>query len=61
MFQIMQAGYLKGGLIYFDFFDKLYHNSKLPHAVLLSGIKGLGKATFAYHFINYLLSYNENN
>jgi DNA polymerase-3 subunit delta' len=27
---------------------------------LLSGSKGSGKATFAYHFINYLLSFNEN-
>ena len=26
---------------------------------MLSGHKGLGKATFAYHFINYLLSINE--
>jgi len=52
---------LYGYEYYFDFFDKLYHNSKLPHAVLLSGIKGLGKATFAYHYINFLLSKGEKN
>ena len=28
---------------------------------MLSGPGGLGKATFAYHFINYILSYNEFN
>ena len=29
--------------------------------MLLSGSKGLGKSTFAYHFINYLLSDKEEN
>ena len=33
----------------------------MPNVILLSGPKGSGKATFAYHFINYLLSYNEKN
>ena len=33
----------------------------MPNTILLSGKKGSGKATFAYHFINYLLSKNENN
>ena len=42
-------------------FIKLFHKSKLPNTILLSGLKGSGKATFAYHFINYLLSYNEKN
>ena len=46
---------------YFDFFVKLFHKNKLPNVILLSGQKGSGKATFAYHFINYLLSYNEQN
>ena len=46
---------------YFDFFVKLFHKNKLPNVILLSGLKGSGKATFAYHFVNYLLSYNENN
>ena len=45
---------------YFKFFEKLYEKNKLPNSILLSGPKGIGKATFAYHFINYLLSINEN-
>ena len=44
---------------YFNFFIKLFHKNKLPNTILLSGLKGSGKATFAYHFINYLLSYRE--
>jgi len=46
---------------YFNAFIKLFHKSKLPNTILLSGTKGSGKATFAYHFINYLLSYEELN
>ena len=46
---------------YFNFFDKLYQKNKLPNSILLSGNKGLGKATFAYHFINFLLSQGEEN
>ena len=41
---------------YFNYFIKLYEKSKLPNSILLSGPKGLGKSTFAYHIINYLLS-----
>ena len=44
---------------YFDLLCNLYQNNKLPHSILLSGSKGLGKATFAYHFINFLLSKDE--
>ena len=46
---------------YFNFFTSLYQKNKLPNSILFSGNKGSGKATFAYHFINYLLSYNETN
>ena len=46
---------------YFASFANLYRTNKLPNTILLSGPKGLGKATFAYHFINYILSYNESN
>tara|TARA_Y100000590_G_scaffold326482_1_gene370575 strand:- start:318 stop:1292 length:975 start_codon:yes stop_codon:yes gene_type:complete len=46
---------------YFDSFTKLYKRRKLSNIILLSGQKGIGKATFAFHFINYLLSTNENN
>jgi len=45
---------------YFNFFEKLYKKNRLPNSIILSGSKGLGKATFAYHFINFLLSKDEN-
>ncbi len=41
---------------YFKFFIKLLNKREMPNCMLLSGLKGLGKATFAYHIINYLLS-----
>ena len=44
---------------YFNSFKKLYENQKLPNTILISGPKGIGKSTFAYHFINFLLSNNE--
>ena len=44
---------------YFKLFINLYKKKKLPNSILLTGPKGLGKATFAYHFANYLLSENE--
>ena len=37
---------------YFKLFIKLYKNNLLPNNILLSGQPGLGKSTFAYHFIN---------
>ena len=46
---------------FFNSFIVLYQRNKLPNTILLSGSKGSGKATFAYHFINYLLSYKEKN
>ncbi len=46
---------------YFNLFSNLYNNKKLPNSILLTGSKGLGKSTFAYHFINYLFSKNEEN
>ena len=51
--------YLFGYEDYFSFFIKLYEKNALPNSILLSGPKGSGKATFAYHFINYLLSKDE--
>ena len=50
---------LYGYEYYFNSFIKLYQKKRLPNTILLSGTKGSGKATFAYHFINYLLSLNE--
>ena len=45
---------------YFNLFVKLFEKNKLPNVVLLNGNIGLGKATFVYHFANYILSQNEN-
>ena len=44
---------------YFDSFKNLYEKGKLPNTILISGPKGIGKSTFIYHFINYLLSQDE--
>ena len=44
---------------YFFEFIKLIEENRLPNKILLSGQKGLGKATFSYHLINYVLSSNE--
>ncbi len=38
----------------------LSNSNKLPNKILLSGSKGCGKSTLAYHFINYIFSINEN-
>ena len=40
-------------------FVELYKKKKLPTKILLSGDKGLGKSTLAFHFINFILSENE--
>ena len=40
-------------------FIELYKNKKLPTKILLSGDKGLGKSTLAFHLINFILSTNE--
>ncbi len=40
-------------------FDNLLNNKLLPNKILLSGANGIGKYTFAVHFINYVLSKNE--
>ncbi len=39
-------------------FEKLYLNKRLPKVIMLSGDKGIGKSTFIFHFINYILSMN---
>ena len=44
---------------YFKLFEKLYKNNLLPNKILLTGQSGLGKSTFAYHFINSILSNKE--
>ena len=40
-------------------FVRLYKKDKLPNKILLSGLKGIGKCTLAYHLINYVLSEND--
>ena len=37
----------------------IYKKNKLPNKILLTGEKGCGKSTLAYHFINYVLSQDE--
>ena len=37
----------------------LFKREKFPNKILLSGQKGLGKCTLAYHLINYILSIDE--
>ena len=44
---------------YFQEFVELYNINKLPSKILLTGSKGIGKSTIAYHLINFVLSKNE--
>jgi len=41
---------------FFNEIASLYNKNKMPNKILLSGKKGLGKSTLAYHIINYILS-----
>ncbi len=34
----------------------LFNDKKLPNKILLSGDKGCGKCTLAYHLVNFILS-----
>ncbi len=43
----------------FCLFKKLDNINKMPNKIILSGPKGIGKSTFAYHFINFILSKKE--
>ena len=45
---------------YFNELTDLFDKNKLPNKILLSGPKGIGKSTLAYHLINYILSSKEN-
>ena len=40
---------------FFNELVRLYKQKKIPSKILLSGKKGLGKSTLAYHLINYIL------
>ncbi len=44
---------------YFNELIKLYKEGNYPNKILLSGQKGIGKSTLAFHFINYVLTINE--
>ena len=44
---------------YFNEFINFYNKEIMPNKILLSGKKGVGKSTLAYHIINCILSENE--
>ena len=50
---------LYGLVKYLDIFISLYKKEKLPNKILLSGLKGIGKSTLAYHLINFVLTQKE--
>ena len=50
---------LYGLVNYLDIFISLYKKEKLPNKILLSGLKGIGKSTLAYHLINFVLTQRE--
>ena len=51
--------FLYGHHYEFSNFIKLYEKNKLPNKILISGEKGIGKSTLAYHIINRILSFDE--
>ena len=44
---------------YFTELVNFYKNGNYPNKILFSGQKGIGKATLAFHFINYVLTLND--
>lgn len=46
---------------YFIDLVKLYNKNTLPNKILLTGAKGIGKSTLAFHLVNYIFSKNEKN
>ena len=45
---------------YFNELIKFFNKGSYPNKILFSGQKGIGKSTLAFHFINYVLTINEN-
>lgn len=43
-----------------NLFLEAFHSSRFPHAWILSGPVGIGKATFAFHMARYILSGRQN-
>ncbi len=54
-----QNRHLYGMNNFFNEIINLYIEKKMPPKIMLSGKKGLGKSTLAYHVINFILSSNE--
>ena len=50
---------LYGMNYFFNEIATLYNEKKMPNKILLSGRKGIGKSTLAYHIINCILSQKE--
>ena len=50
---------LYGMNYFFNEITTLYNEKKMPTKILLSGNKGIGKSTLAYHIVNYILSQTE--
>ena len=50
---------LYGHNLFFSHLAKLYSENKLPNKLIISGKKGIGKSTFAYHLSNYIFSTND--
>jgi DNA polymerase-3 subunit delta' len=46
---------------YFTELVNFYKKGNYPNKILFSGQKGIGKATLAFHFINYVLTIDEEN
>ena len=58
-FEPLNQQKLLGYNSFFVTFTALLEKKILPNKMIISGPKGIGKSTFAYHFINYILSKNE--
>jgi DNA polymerase-3 subunit delta' len=50
---------LYGHDILFKNLTSLFKKNKLPKKIIFNGSDGIGKATFVYHLINFILSYKE--
>jgi DNA polymerase-3 subunit delta' len=50
---------LYGMNYFFNEITTLFNEKKMPTKILLSGKKGIGKSTLAYHIVNYILSQTE--
>ena len=61
MIDAKQNTNLIGHDLLFNDLVKLDSNNKLPSKILISGKKGIGKSTLAFHFVNYLFSKYESN